>query len=63
MNEKLSVVGIIFQANFLFEEHMSKIINNANRQLGIIKNSFQELTKDKFIILYKVFIRAIIEYI
>ena len=32
--------GIILEDNFKFEEHMSKIINNANSKLGIIKNTF-----------------------
>ena len=55
-------LGIIFEDDFKFEEHMSKIINNANSKLGIIKNTFHELTKDNFIILYKAFVRPILEY-
>ena len=30
-------LGIIFEDSFKFEEHMSKIINNANSKLRIIK--------------------------
>ena len=30
-------LSIIFKYNFKFEEHMSKIINNVNSKLGIIK--------------------------
>ena len=41
---------------------MSKIINNANSKLGIIKNTLHELTKDNCIILYKAFFRPILEY-
>ena len=52
-------LGIIFEDDFKFEEHMSKIFNNANSKLGIIKNTFHELTKDNFIILYKAFVRPI----
>ena len=33
-------LGIIFDDNFKFEEHMSKIINNANSKLGIIKKLY-----------------------
>ena len=55
-------MGIIFEDNFSFEEHLSKIINNVNSKLRIIKNPFHELTKDNFIILYKAFIRPILEY-
>ena len=55
-------LGIIFEDNFQFEEHMSKIINNANSKLGIIKNTFHELTIDNFIIMYKALVRPILEY-
>ena len=41
---------------------MTKILNNANSKLGIIKNNFHELTKDNFIILYKAIVRPILEY-
>ena len=33
-------LGIIFEDDFKFEEHMSKIIKNANSKLGIIKKYF-----------------------
>ena len=55
-------LGIIFEDNFKFEEHMSIIINNANSKLGIIKNTFHKLTIDNFIILYKALVRPILEY-
>ena len=42
-------LGIIFEDNFRFEEHMSVIINKANSKLGIIKNTFHELTIDNLI--------------
>ena len=35
-------LGIIFEDNFKFEEHMGIILNNANSKLGIIKNTFHE---------------------
>ena len=50
MEEKLISASCTMK-DFKFEEHMSKIINNANSKLGIIKNTFHELTKDNFIIL------------
>ena len=55
-------LGIIFEDNFKFEEHMSIIINNANSKLGIIKITFHELTIDYFIILYTTLVRPILEY-
>ena len=50
-------LGIIFEDNFKFEEHMSILINNANSKLGIIFNTFHELTIDNFIILYTALFR------
>ena len=35
-------LGIIFEDNFKFGEHMRNIINNANSKLRIIKNTFHE---------------------
>ena len=55
-------LGIIFEDNFKFEEHMGIIFKNANSKLGIIKNTFHELTIDNFIILYKALVRPILEY-
>ena len=44
MDEKLiSASRTIKDLGIIFEEHMSKIINNANSKLGIIKNTFHEL--------------------
>ena len=58
----IKYVGIIFEDNFKFEEHMGIIFNNANSKLGIIKNTFHELTIYNFIILYKALVRPILEY-
>ena len=55
-------LGIIFQDNMKFDHHISKIISSANRNLGVIRNLFQELTKENFIVLYKSFVRPILEY-
>ena len=54
-------LGIIFEDNFKFKEHMGIIFNNANSILGIIKNTFHELTIDHFIILYKALVRPILD--
>ena len=35
-NCRIKDLGIILEDNLKFEEHMSKIINNANSKLGII---------------------------
>ena len=47
----IKYLGIIFGGNFMFEEYMSIIMNNANSKLGIIKHTFHELTIDNFIIM------------
>ena len=61
-NRTIKDLGIIFEDNVNFEEHMSIIINNANSKLEIIKHTFHELTIDNFIILYTALVRPILEY-
>ena len=35
---------------------------NANSKLGIIRNTFHDLSKENFIVLYKLFVHPILEY-
>ena len=60
-SQTIKDLGIRFEDNLYIEEHMSKIINNANSKLGIIFNTFHELAIDNFIILYKALVRPILE--
>ena len=46
-------LGIIVNDEFQFTDHISKNVANANSKLGIIRNTFHELTGENFIILYK----------
>ena len=55
-------LGIIFQDNLSFDEHISKITSTANSRLGIIKNTFHVIDQDGFMILFKSNVRPILEY-
>jgi hypothetical protein len=55
-------LGILFQDDLKFGSHINKIVASANGKLGIIRNTFHELNKDNFIVLYKAFVRPILEY-
>lgn len=55
-------LGVTFQDNLLFDEHISKITSLASSRLGIIKNTFQLLDEDGFLILYKSHVRPLLEY-
>ena len=55
-------LGIWFQNNLKFDEHINYIVNRANRLVGLIKRTFKSLDKDSFLILYKSLIRSILDY-
>ena len=38
------------------------MVLNANSKLGIIRNTFHDLSKENLIVLYKSFVRPILEY-
>jgi len=61
-NNLIKDLGVIFQDDLSFKEHINKIVASANSKLGIIRNTFHEITKDNFIVLYKSFVRPILEY-
>ena len=55
-------LGITFQCNLSFDEHICKITSMANSRLGIIKNLFQVIGKEEFLILYKAYSRPLLEF-
>jgi len=55
-------LGITFQVNLSFDEHICKITSMANSRLGIIKNLFQVICKEEFLILYKAYARPLLEF-
>ena len=55
-------LGVTFQDDIKFGEHIKKMVLNANSKLGIMRNTFQNLSKENFIVLYKSFVCPILEY-
>ena len=55
-------LGIWFQNNLKFDEHIIYVVNRSNRLLGLIKRTFKSLDKDSFLILYKSLIRSILDW-
>ena len=39
-------LGIRFQNNLKFDEHISNVVNRSNKLLGLIKRTFKSLDKD-----------------
>ena len=48
--------------SLIFSMHIMKIVNKANRMVGMIKIGFTYLDKDMFMNLYPVLVRPLIEY-
>jgi len=55
-------LGVVFDSNLIFAEHVSEKINTAYSMLGIIKRNFQFLSRKCFVMLYKTMIRSRLEY-
>ena len=59
-NSSIKDLGIAFQNNLTFDEHISKITSTANSRLGIIRHTFHIIDREGFFILYKNNVRSII---
>ena len=46
-------LGVTFQDDLKFGENIKKMVLNANSKLGIIRNTFHNLSKENYIVLYK----------
>ena len=55
-------LGVIVDSQLTFEDHISQPTTKANKILGVIRRSFDLLTKDTFIQLYNALVRPILEY-
>ena len=55
-------LGITFDANLNFDNHISNITKKANQMLGIIKRTFTFMDKQTFLLLYKALVRSHLEY-
>ena len=60
VNEK--DLGVIFDKNLNFSDHIQTKVNLANRNLGIIFKTFSYMDKKMFITLYKSLVRPHLEY-
>ena len=55
-------LGVVVDNQLIFSSHCDKVVNTANKLLGIMRRSFCYLDKNIFSLVYKGIIRPIIEY-
>ena len=55
-------VGVIFDLQLTFKDHIKKMVAKANSRVGLIKRSFMHLNMKNFKLLYKSLVRPILEY-
>ena len=55
-------LGVIIPSNLLYQSQMNKVISKATKIIAMIKNTFSHMDKDIFLMLYKVYVRPILEY-
>ena len=55
-------LGVIFDQDLSFQQHISAKVNLANRNLGIIRKKFTYMNKMMFLQLYKSLVRPHLEY-
>lgn len=55
-------LGVIFQQDLKFDQHISYTVNKANRILGLVKRTFSYIDKVSFLCLYKSLIRSHLDY-
>ena len=55
-------LGIIFDKNLSFDNHIASITKKANQMLGVIRRTFTFIDKDIFSKLYKALVRSHLEY-
>ncbi|MES9905174.1 MAG: reverse transcriptase family protein [Sedimenticola sp.] len=55
-------IGVNFDNELKFSEHIAICVKKANQKLGLIRRSFDHLDKDMFITLYKSLVRPTLEY-
>ena len=55
-------LGVLIDCNLKFHSQCSAVVNKANRLLGLIKQTFSDISVDSFTCLYKSIVRPILEY-
>ena len=54
--ESYKDLGVLFDPFLLFDQHISKIVSKAYSMLGVIQRNFRELSRECFVVLYKVWL-------
>jgi hypothetical protein len=60
--DSIKDLGVTFDSDLSFTQHIAEKINKANSCLGIIKRNFIYLDKEAFVMLYKSMVRSHLEY-
>jgi hypothetical protein len=55
-------IGVTINSKLNFEKHIQTQVNKANQIVGIIRRSFKYLDFKTFCLLFKSFVRPILEY-
>ena len=55
-------LGVIVQSDLKCAKHCAKVVGTANRELGMIKRTFHNFSKEIIVKLYKCFVRPHLEY-
>ena len=57
-----SDLGIMFNKNLKFDEHIDSTVHKVNRIIGLIKWKFTHMDKDLFLTLYKSLVMSKLDY-
>ena len=55
-------LGVVVDDKLIFQQHVDQCTAKANRTVGIIRMSFNHLSKQTFTLLFKRLLRPILEY-
>ena len=60
--DSMNDLGIVIDSKLHFTQHIQEKVNKAYQLLGIIRRNFALISKDVFLLLYKVLVRSQLEY-
>ena len=60
--EEIKDLGVHYDTLLLFDKHVSEKVKKAYLMLGIIKRNFAYISRNCFVILYKLLVRSHLEY-
>ena len=55
-------LGLVLDFKLDFNEHVNNKINKCNKSIGIMKKLFLTLSRNSLLIIYKTFVRPILDY-